>query len=333
MLQPFIQAKRSRKLLFLYLLRSSSALATSEPHGTSLTYNSQVYSDVGHIQLRVATRSDVSAIQRCNLATLPENYSSNFYINHLRQWPDLALVAEHVKPSSAPSFGKKNPNPFDLYDPSQTQNEIVGYVLGKVEETTVSLPSSRVEEDSEQNHSDPTLGQGFFSYRKNNSLQTTEKRTEMMGHVTSLAVLSNYRRRGLAAMLMKQLHFHMEEGYNADGVGLHVRVSNTAARRLYCEGMDYGVVDVIRGYYQDGEDAFYMRKTFKKGGNYQNSKIRRRFGSNAGQGMHPSVWDNCPEEYRLPIIIPLTDEVSPSIPRSYGLNDSEQDFRIISGGF
>jgi peptide alpha-N-acetyltransferase len=343
MLRPLIQAKRSRKLLFLYLLRSSSALATSEPHhGTSVTYNtnSQVYNpDVGHIQLRVATRSDVSAIQRCNLATLPENYSSNFYINHLRQWPDLALVAEHVKPSSSSSssstVGKTNRNPFDLYDPSQTQNENVGYVLGKVEETALSLPPSRVEEESEQTHSDPTLGQGFFSYhRKNHFLPSTEKKTEMMGHVTSLAVLSNYRRRGLAAMLMKQLHFHMEEGYNADGVGLHVRVSNAAARRLYCEGMGYGVVDVIRGYYQDGEDAFFMRKTFKKGGNHQNNRIRRRFGSNAGQGMHPSVFDNCPEEYRLPIIIPLTNDVSPPITtRSYGLNDSEQEFRVISGGF
>jgi len=336
MLRPLIQAKRSRKLLFLYLLRSSSALATSEPHGTSVTYNphSHVYSDdIGHIQLRVATRMDVSAIQRCNLATLPENYSSNFYINHLRQWPDLALVAEHVKPASSPTSGHNNLNPFHSYDPSsQSQNEIVGYVLGKVEETALSLPPSRIDEDSDHKHSDPTLGQGVFSYHRNNYRQNAERRTEMLGHVTSLAVLSNYRRRGLAAMLMKQLHFHMEEGYNADGVGLHVRVSNTAARRLYCEGMGYGVADVIRGYYQDGEDAFFMRKTFKKGGNHQqNNRPRLRFGSNTGQGMNPSVWDNCPEEYRLPIIIPLKDDVDAPITRSYGLNEPEQDFRVIGG--
>jgi len=48
----------------------------------------------------MARRSDVPSIQRCNLATLPENYNSNFYLHHLRSWPELALVMEYV-PSPA----------------------------------------------------------------------------------------------------------------------------------------------------------------------------------------------------------------------------------------
>lgn len=222
---------------------------------------------------------------------------------------------------------KAKRNPFDSYDPNKAQTEIIGYVLGKVEETAVTLPASRVGE------SEDIFGQGDGS-----SYFSSKRNTEMMGHVTSLAVLPTYRRRGLAAKLMKQLHYHMDVGHSADGVGLHVRVSNVAARRLYCEGMGYGVVDVIRGYYQDGEDAFFMRKNFMKknitgssagvgadnarnnGGlsRFSLSRMRRRT-SNAGQ-VHPDVYENGLDEYRLPQIIPLADEVhvSPSSTMSKG---------------
>lgn len=308
MIRPSIQARR--KLIFLYLLRSSSALATSEPplstKQSSISTNS---SPNGHIALRLATRTDVPAIQRCNLATLPENYSSNFYVNHLRQWPDLALVAEHVVDDG----GNKGRNPFETYDPSRPQNEIVGYVLGKVEETEVNLPSSTSSSKLPLSRSRVVDSDEYFG---NFFLQ--RGKTELLGHVTSLAVLPNFRRKGLAAQLMKQLHFHMEEGYNADGVGLHVRVSNVAARRLYCEGMGYGVVDVIRGYYQDGEDAFFMRKNFHSIGDNGRGRIEEkeansglgRFGlrskkrtTDHGSESISRVWENGPIEYRLPRII------------------------------
>ena len=114
------------KLLFLALLRSSAALATRQEGATAtkLTAASatrtagvsqpppasadRLPSTVldGHIALRVARRSDVPHIQQCNLATLPENYSATFYHNHMRQWPDLALVAEHV-----PATTKKQASP------------------------------------------------------------------------------------------------------------------------------------------------------------------------------------------------------------------------------
>lgn len=139
----------------------------------------------------------------------------------------------------------------------------------------------------------------------------------MLGHVTSLAVLPQFRRKGLAAQLMKQLHFHMEEGYNVDGVGLHVRVSNVAARKLYCEGMGYGVVDVIRGYYQDGEDAFFMRKNCQserdsnKSTNTETESdskfgrfgLRRKIRNNNASESISRVWETGPSEYRLPRII------------------------------
>jgi ribosomal protein S18 acetylase RimI-like enzyme len=277
----------------------------------------------GHIALRLATRTDVPAIQRCNLATLPENYSSNFYVNHLRQWPDLALVAEHIvdDPSHSTSGGR---NPFESYDPTKPQNEIIGYVLGKVEETAIMEPSSSSSSSLSPSRVLVDADEYFGNY-----LNPRERETEMLGHVTSLAVLPTFRRRGLAGQLMKQLHYHMDAGHRADGVSLHVRVSNVAARRLYCEGMGYGVVDVIRAYYQDGEDAFFMKKNFiKNEGRAENngsfhrnnmgstsstlsrfslSRMRRR-ASNGNAGFNSNVWENGPEEFRLPRPIPSEKE-------------------------
>jgi len=281
----------------------------------------------GHIALRLATRTDVPAIQRCNLATLPENYSSNFYVNHLRQWPDLALVAEHIVDVDDANHGSYNGrSPFESYDPSKPQNEIIGYVLGKVEETAIIEPSrSKSSSSSSMPPSKVVDSDEYFG----NYLHPRERKTEMLGHVTSLAVLPTFRRRGLAGQLMEQLHFHMDAGHRAEGVSLHVRVSNVAARRLYCEGMGYGVVDVIRGYYQDGEDAFFMKKNFiKNEGRDENngvfhgnvmgsgsstlsrfslSRMRRR-ANNGNAGFNSNVWENGPEEFRLPRPIPSEKE-------------------------
>jgi ribosomal protein S18 acetylase RimI-like enzyme len=334
MIRPTVLIHVRRKLIFLYLLRSSSALASiSASHKQAAGLSDATPALVGHITLRVATRTDVPAIQRCNLATLPENYSSNFYVNHLRQWPDLALVAEHVLPGSEENERNNvRRNPFDSFDANQqaSQNEIVGYVLGKVEETSCSDITTTVTSTSSSLFSQSKVSSDDESdeYYYNESVRERERKTEMVGHVTSLAVLPTFRRRGLAAKLMDQLHYHMDEGQGADGVGLHVRVSNIAARRLYCEGMGYGVVDVIRGYYQDGEDAFFMRKNFFKDrererldeeqhqqrddGNsgtlsrFSLSRMRqniKRRSSNAGSYPFSNIWECGAEDFRLPRII------------------------------
>jgi len=269
------------KLLFFYLLRSSAALATDSKAGVSVSAAaayaaSSIHScsssssssssssalEAGHICLRLARRTDVPSIQRCNLATLPENYNSQFYVSHLRQWPDLALVAEHVVPSSASS----EPN-------------IVGYVLGKVEVKPVSrlnvLPPN-------SSHLDPDE---LYELGK---LLGPPPQMEPLGHVTSLAVLQDYRRNGVAAALMEQLHVHLEECYKVKGVGLHVRKSNQAACQLY-ERDGYCVDQVIEGYYQDGEDAFFMRKELEQTLDHAKWRFRRE-----------RPWERHDETVRLP---------------------------------
>lgn len=187
--------------------------------------------------------------------------------------------------------------------------EIVGYVLGKVDQTlkipppqlssgsSSSYPSSRVSEDDD----------GFT--RRDYSTGTTQPESEALGHVTSLAILDSYRRNGLAGHLMNQLHCHMKERYRADAVGLHVRVSNEAATKLYVQGMGYTIAEVIQGYYQDGEDAFLMRKEFDycdEPSKEPNGAIRsgtRRWFSSLGGGQ-TNQWSTS-KEMELPRKIPF----------------------------
>jgi len=246
------------KLLLLYFLRSSAAFA-SEPAKTASLKPLSTFPSIldGQINLRVARRNDIPNIQKCNLASLPENYNSYFYLNHLRSWPELALVMEHVPEGHEERT--KRVSPLGGYNPNDSDLEVVGYVLGKVEQKPIF----------------PTL----MSSKRDYSTGSTHV-TENLGHVTSLAILDSFRRRGLAGQLMEQLHHHMKECYNADAVGLHVRVSNVAAKNLYVDSMGYVISEVIQSYYQDGEDAYLMKKEFpnaRKDEKMPNGSTRKRW--------------------------------------------------------
>lgn len=52
----------------------------------------------------------------------------------------------------------------------------------------------------------------------------------------------------------------MKRFYNASEVYLEVRVSNAPAIGLYTK-LGYKIVSTLRGYYQDGEDAYIMART------------------------------------------------------------------------
>ena len=406
------------KLLFLALLRSSAALATGSREGTKLaaadaatasrtagvspsaaTAGADRLLD-GHIALRVARRSDVPHIQQCNLATLPENYSATFYHNHMRQWPDLALVAEHVpsgcmpsRPTAAdaapvgsiramhgsPNFGVRGTSgrydPQERIDENQDENlsddgrRIVGYVLGKVEQNVYTSsrnnvnsnngrprngilrtlpPSTVLDEDDER-----SLFEAMSA--------SLRRETENLGHVTSLAVLKDYRRMGLAAELMEQLHYHMRHAYQADAVGLHVRVSNRAATRLYGDMLNYDVHDIIQHYYQDGEDAYFMRKDLNKEDSRQqipsrtddittygrvSSRIRSKIGNfGAFRSRNRPFWEVGPEELRLPRLVADLEASSasagkvidaPSVTSTVAsedadLEDIEEEQQVMSG--
>jgi len=267
-------------------LQQSSSPFEHQHNNTPLIYQG------GHICVRLARKSDVPQIQKCNLATLPENYNANFYVNHMRQWPDLALVAEHIPegydiqheiengvddyedyeritPLREYISNKRRKGGPDHHHQQQQQKqpkkEIVGYILGKVEDHPVNpirqiFPSSRVpplydEEDTLLHYMD-----GGSMNQVPPSQQQQRRQSETWGIVTSIAVHSHARRLGIASSLLDQVHYHLGLCYQVKSVGLHVRISNQAAVKLYCERLGYDVADIIPFYYRDGEDAYFMRK-------------------------------------------------------------------------
>jgi ribosomal-protein-alanine N-acetyltransferase len=78
------------------------------------------------------------------------------------------------------------------------------------------------------------------------------------GHVVSIAVMPQSRRRGVAEGLIKRALGGMEY-YKAKQGFLEVRVTNEAAILLY-KKLGFEVTRTINGYYSDGEDAYVMTK-------------------------------------------------------------------------
>lgn len=78
------------------------------------------------------------------------------------------------------------------------------------------------------------------------------------GHVISIAVLPQYRRRGIGESLMRKAMKAMKE-YGASEFYLEVRVSNIPAINLYRK-LNYQITKRIIGYYLDGEDAYVMAR-------------------------------------------------------------------------
>ncbi len=79
------------------------------------------------------------------------------------------------------------------------------------------------------------------------------------GHVISIAVLPEYRRRGIATSLMNHALTALRDIYKCREVYLEVRVSNIPAIKLY-EKLGFRKVKVIKAYYADGEDAYLMAR-------------------------------------------------------------------------
>ena len=79
------------------------------------------------------------------------------------------------------------------------------------------------------------------------------------GHITTIGVAPEHRRRGLANKLLS----HAEDALRKRNIGvvmLEVRTSNSAAQNLYRE-FGYSIVQRLTKYYNNGEDGFLMLKS------------------------------------------------------------------------
>jgi ribosomal-protein-alanine N-acetyltransferase len=84
-------------------------------------------------------------------------------------------------------------------------------------------------------------------------------RRDGYGHIVSLCVDVDYRRRGIGGMLMKIVEDSMKRLFGVCRFRLEVRVSNEPAIRLYIS-LGYRISSVLKKYYIDGEDAYLMIK-------------------------------------------------------------------------
>jgi ribosomal-protein-alanine N-acetyltransferase len=79
------------------------------------------------------------------------------------------------------------------------------------------------------------------------------------GHITTLGVAPEHRRRGLAQKLLARAEEALIKR-NINLVRLEVRVSNTAAQKLY-KDLGYAAVQRLSHYYINGDDGFLMVKS------------------------------------------------------------------------
>ncbi|NMA93335.1 MAG: ribosomal protein S18-alanine N-acetyltransferase [Clostridiales bacterium] len=83
------------------------------------------------------------------------------------------------------------------------------------------------------------------------------------GEICNLAVHPDFRRRGLASLLMEAILCESAER-GVDKLSLEVRESNAEAQALYSK-FGFKIAGRRPEYYRDGEDAFVMRR-YAEGG-------------------------------------------------------------------
>jgi ribosomal-protein-alanine N-acetyltransferase len=84
----------------------------------------------------------------------------------------------------------------------------------------------------------------------------SDVRNRNEGHIISIAVSKDERRKGVAKALIEEVGSVFRE-LEVEVVKLEVRVSNHSAIKLY-ESMGYRQMGMMAGYYRDGEDAIIM---------------------------------------------------------------------------
>lgn len=211
-----------------------------------------------HYSVRPATPSDIAAIKAINLATLPENYTNEFYLRMLREWPGLCMVI-NADPSSS-TASTTSPMSFTP-SAGNREEDVVGYVLGKVEHR-ISAPGGvkgRVGAGNIFSNIFPTQRPPRGRRGGNPDPLSVPKLIDpMVGHITSLSILPGHRRHGLASLLVNNLHINLRERYpDVEETTLHVRDSNEGAKRCY-QRLGYSVKGKRQRYYGDGETAVEM---------------------------------------------------------------------------
>jgi ribosomal-protein-alanine N-acetyltransferase len=133
---------------------------------------------------------------------------------------NIASLPEHYSDYFFESILKELPESFIV---AETNQKVVGYIMCKIEF-------------------------GFSNFRK---LGFVKK-----GHVVSIAVLHEYRGKGIGKSLMLEALNGLAMR-KTDEIYLEVRVSNELAVKMY-QSLGFIIKSRLRSYYRDGEDAYLM---------------------------------------------------------------------------
>ena len=87
-------------------------------------------------------------------------------------------------------------------------------------------------------------------------------RYEDEGHIISLAVDKNHRKKGIACELVNNA-INIFIKCNVAEIKLEVRKSNKGARKFY-QKMGFEEKKILENYYEDGEEAVIMKKEFNQ---------------------------------------------------------------------
>ncbi len=83
---------------------------------------------------------------------------------------------------------------------------------------------------------------------------------ETVGHITTIGIAPEHRKRGLGRKLLNHAENSLQKK-SFEAIVLEVRVSNFGAQNLY-SNYGYVIIQKLKSYYQNGEDAYLMSKTF-----------------------------------------------------------------------
>lgn len=100
---------------------------------------------------------------------------------------------------------------------------------------------------------------GYIMCRVEQGKMHVDNRNGISGHIISLAVISEARRKGIGKALMTKAMENLYKYYGVEEYYLEVRVTNIPAISLY-KKLGFRITNIIKGYYLDGEDAYVMAR-------------------------------------------------------------------------
>jgi ribosomal-protein-alanine N-acetyltransferase len=137
---------------------------------------------------------------------------------------NLRTLPEHYSDYFYESLLEELPEAFIV---AEISGKIIGYIMCKIEH-------------------------GFSNFKK---LGFVKK-----GHVVSVAVIDEHRRKGYGSVLVDEAVKGVKTIQGSE-LYLEVRCSNNDAVRLY-EKLGFSIIQRLKAYYRDGEDAYVMAIDF-----------------------------------------------------------------------